>query len=248
MSAAARPPKAPRPGAVTAEADEGGITAPAEDYLKAIYEIERGGDAAATNDIASRLAIAPASVSGMVRRLSEQGLLEYERYRGVRLTDAGRRAALRTIRRHRVIEAYLAKALGYAWDAVHAEAERLEHAASEELVDRMAAAIGEPMTDPHGAPIPRRDGTIDETRHDSLADLQPGERARVVRVMDENAEMLRYLDELGLRPGVPVALVGRAPFDGPIAVRVGRTERQIGAPLAAKVMVTREHEADEAAG
>jgi len=151
------PPRAP----VEPQVDD--LTAPVEDYLKAIYEIELSDAAAATNDIAHRLNIAPASVSGMVRRLAEQGLLAYERYRGVRLTDTGRKAALRTIRRHRVIEAYLVKALGYPWDRVHPEAERLEHAASEELIDRMAAAIGEPLTDPHGAPIPTRDGVIDET-------------------------------------------------------------------------------------
>ena len=117
----------------------GDYTAPVEDYLKVIYEIERRGNAAATNDIAQQLSIAPASVSGMVRRLADQGLLEHERYRGVRLTESGRRVALRTIRRHRVIEAYLMHALGYAWDRVHDEAERLEHAASDELIDRMAS-------------------------------------------------------------------------------------------------------------
>jgi DtxR family Mn-dependent transcriptional regulator len=155
----------------------------------------------------------------------------------VRLTPAGRRAALRTIRRHRIIEAYLAKALGYAWDRVHEEAERLEHAASDELIDRMAAAIGEPATDPHGAPIPSRDGTIDERRHASLAELGAGVRARVVRVGDESGEMLRYLDSLGIRPGVAVTLAERAPFGGPITVRVGRASRQIGVELARRVMV-----------
>ena len=132
------------------------LTAPAEDYLKAIYAIGKGSGPAATNEIAQRLAIAPASVSGMVRRLANQGLLAYERYHGVKLTESGRRAALRTLRRHRVIEAYLSQALGYPWDRVHDEAERLEHAASDELVDRMAATIGEPEVDPHGAPIPTR--------------------------------------------------------------------------------------------
>src|SRR3954469_19366044 len=132
------------------------LTAPVEDYLKAIYAIGRGTSAAATNEIAQRLAIAPASVSGMVRRLADQGLLAYERYRGVKLTESGRRAALRTLRRHRVIEAFLSQALDYPQHRVHEEAERLEHAASDELVDRMAATIGEPDVDPHGAPIPTR--------------------------------------------------------------------------------------------
>lgn len=213
------------------------LTAPVEDYLKAIYEIELSHEAAATNDIAHRLQIAPASVSGMVRRLADQGLLAYERYRGVRLTDTGRRAALRTIRRHRVIEAYLVRALGYPWDQVHAEAERLEHSASDELVDRMATAIGEPMTDPHGAPIPTREGVIDETRHNSLADLPTGRRAKVVRVGDENDELLRYLGSLGIRPGVAVTLVDRAPFEGPLTVRVGQAQHQIGHALAARILV-----------
>jgi DtxR family Mn-dependent transcriptional regulator len=213
------------------------LTAPVEDYLKAIYEIELSHEAAATNDIAHRLQIAPASVSGMVRRLADQGLLAYERYRGVRLTDTGRRAALRTIRRHRVIESYLVKALGYAWDQVHVEAERLEHSASDDLVDRMAAAIGEPMTDPHGAPIPTREGVIDETKHSSLADLPTGRRARVARVSDENDELLRYLASLGIRPGVGLTITDRAPFEGPLTLRVGQVQHQIGHGLAAKIFV-----------
>ena len=215
------------------------LTAPVEDYLKAIYEIAQSGGAAATNDIAHRLAIAPASVSGMVRRLADQGLLAYERYRGVRLTESGRLAALRTIRRHRVIESYLTHALGYAWDRVHEEAERLEHAASDELIDRMAAAIGQPLTDPHGAPIPGRDGTVDETRHASLADLAPGDRARVVRVSDEDGEMLRYLAELGIRPGVMVTLTDRAPFGGSITLRAGKRQCQVSGGLAEVVLVER---------
>ncbi len=214
-------------------------TAPVEDYLKAIYEIERATGAAATTDIAQRLAIAPASVSGMVRRLADQGLLEHERYHGVRLTEEGRRVALRTLRRHRVIEAYLARALGYPWDRVHAEAERLEHAASEELIDRMAAAIGEPSVDPHGAPIPTREGEIDERPHLALSDLQPGQDAMVVRVSDDDAPRLRYLGELGLVPGARVTVLEQAPFGGPIRLYVGDAERAIGPALAGIVLVER---------
>src|SRR4030081_3094191 len=136
------------------------LTAPAEDYLKAIYAIGKGSGPAATNEIAQRLAIAPASVSGMVRRLADQGLLAYERYHGVKLTESGRRAALRTLRRHRVIEAYLSEALGYPWDRVHREAERLEHAASDELIDRMGGAPGEPQGDPPRGPPPRAGGAV----------------------------------------------------------------------------------------
>jgi DtxR family Mn-dependent transcriptional regulator len=214
------------------------LTAPVEDYLKAIYAIGRGNGPAATNEIAQRLAIAPASVSGMVRRLAEQGLLAYERYRGVKLTDSGRRAALRTLRRHRVIEAYLAKALDYPWDRVHAEAERLEHAASDELIDRMAATIGEPEFDPHGAPIPTREGAVDETVYKSLGDLEVGASGSVVRVADEDPEMLRYLAELSIVPGKRVTVRARAPYDGPITLLVGRQELSIGPALAAQVLVS----------
>lgn len=128
-----------------------------EDYLKVIYDLESAFGVAPTNEIADRLRIAPASVSGMVQRLASQGWLTYERYRGVWLTERGRRAALRTVRRHRVIESFLVHALGYTWDEVHDEAERLEHAASDALIDRMARAMGDPAHDPHGAPIPTRD-------------------------------------------------------------------------------------------
>ena len=213
------------------------LTGPVEDYLKVIYEIERRVGAAATNDIAQRLDVAPASVSGMVRRLADQGLLAHERYKGVRLTSAGRRAALRTIRRHRVIESYLAGALGYPWDRVHAEAERLEHAASDELIDRMAAAIGEPAVDPHGAPIPTREGAVDERRLQSLAELPPGRAATIIRVSDEDPGMLRYLAEMGIVPGALVTVESRAPFGGPIVLQLGADARSIGPELAAQIRV-----------
>lgn len=213
------------------------LTGTVEDYLKAIYELERGSAAAGTNDIAQLLALTPASVTGMVKRLADQGLLAYEPYRGVKLTEAGRRAALRTLRRHRVIESYLVQVLGYSWDRVHDEAERLEHAASEELVDRMAESMGEPAVDPHGAPIPARDGTIDERDYHSLSDLGEGVTARVVRVGDDNPQMLRYLFEVGIVPSVEVTVVERAPFGGPISIRVNETELSIGPALAGHVLV-----------
>lgn len=218
------------------------LTAPVEDYLKAIYALELDTGAAATNDLALQLEIAPASVTGMVQRLAEQGLVAYERYRGVRLTAAGRRGALRTLRRHRVIEAYLVRALGFGWDSVHEEADRLEHAASDELIDRMAAAIGEPLTDPHGAPIPTREGTIAETPRRTLADAPVGSTTRVLRVGDEDPGMLRYLDSLGLRPGTRVTLTAREPFDGPLTLAVGEATCQVGSALAARVLVTHDAE------
>jgi DtxR family Mn-dependent transcriptional regulator len=169
--------------------------------------------------------------------LAEQGLLMHERYRGVRLTAKGRRSALRTLRRHRVIEAYLVQALGYGWDEVHPEAERLEHAATDDLVDRMAMAIGEPTVDPHGAPIPSRAGAVEEARYRSLADLPVGAIADMMRVADEDPMLLRYLADLSLTPGCTVRVVERAPYGGPITIEMKRQRRLIGPALAERVLV-----------
>jgi DtxR family Mn-dependent transcriptional regulator len=216
------------------------LTAPVEDYLKAIYELEAVGGTAGTNEIAAALQVAAPSVSGMLRRLAAQGLVTHEPYKGVQLTREGRRAALRTIRRHRVIESYLTQALGYPWDQVHDEAERLEHAASDELIDRMAAAIGEPDTDPHGAPIPSRDGTLTaEPELRTLAELADGATARIARVGDRDGERLRYLATLGITIGTRVEIVSREPYDGPISLRVGDRRRSIGPELAKHILVTK---------
>ena len=217
------------------------LTGPVEDYLKAIYDLERDAHPAATNDIAERLAISPASVSGMMRRLAEQGLITHEPYRGARLTTEGRRAALRTLRRHRILECYLTEVLGYPWDRVHDEAERLEHAASEELIERMADALGNPLHDPHGAPIPSREGVVEETTRRTLSEVGAGENVRVRMVMDDDGDRLRYLAELGIRPGSIIRLLDRAPFDGPITLWVGDgaggVTRAVGPALAAQVFV-----------
>jgi DtxR family transcriptional regulator, Mn-dependent transcriptional regulator len=214
------------------------LTAPVEDYLKSIYELEAAGGPAGTNEIAAVLGIAAPSVSGMLRRLARQHLVTHEPYKGVQLTREGRRAALRTIRRHRVIEAYLMQALGYPWDLVHDEAERLEHSASDELIDRMAAAIGEPDTDPHGAPIPTREGTLTaEPTLSTLAELGEGDPARIARVSDRDGERLRYLATLGITIGKEVEVVSREPYAGPIAVRIGTRRRIIGPELARDILV-----------
>jgi DtxR family Mn-dependent transcriptional regulator len=226
-----------RPGNVQPASGDGRVSAPVEDYLKAIYDLAGREGTASTNDVATRLGVAPASVTGMIRRLSDQGLLEYERYRGVRLSESGRLVALRTIRRHRIIESYLTEVLGYAWDRVHDEAERLEHAASDELVERMATALGNPTSDPHGAPIPTADGRVDERRHQTLAELEVGERARMVRVSDKNPGLLRYLAEIDLTPGAEVQVLARAPFDGPLTLAVGGAEPVVGQGLAEQVLV-----------
>lgn len=213
------------------------LTEPVEDYLKAIYTLETRFGAAATSDVAEALDVAPASVTGMIRRLATQGFLDHVPYRGVQLTDLGRRAALRTIRRHRILETYLTRVLGYPWDRVHDEAERLEHAASDDLIERMAMALGNPTADPHGAPIPTVDGLVDERTLRSLADLEIGESARMVQVSDKDPSLLRYLTEIALQPGVEITLMARAPFDGPITLRVGDAEPVVGPKLAAQVLV-----------
>ena len=217
------------------------LTGPVEDYLKAIYDLELVGAPASTNDIAVRLAISPASVSGMVRRLADQGLITHEPYRGVRLTGQGRSAALRTLRRHRILECYLTEVLGYPWDRVHDEAERLEHSASEELIERMAAALGNPVHDPHGAPIPTREGAVESAILRPLAAVAAGERVQVRMVNDGDGERLRYLAELGIRPGAVLRILDKAPFDGPITMWVddsgGGASRAIGVALAGEVYV-----------
>jgi DtxR family Mn-dependent transcriptional regulator len=210
-----------------------------EDYLKAIYKASRGDGAATTSAVADALAVSAASVSGMLRRLSERGLVAYEPYYGARLTEAGRAAALGTIRRHRILESFLVEVLGYSWDSVHDEAERLEHAASEELVDRMAAALGDPEEDPHGAPIPGTGTDFRERQWPGLGELAAGESAVVRRVADESPEALRHLAELELRPGARVTVLDRAPLEGPLTVRIGAAERVLGRALCDLVRVQR---------
>lgn len=177
-----------------------------EDYLKAIYGISERGDAASTSAIADSLEVQPASVTGMVKRLAESGLLEHVPYRGVRLTATGSREALRILRRHRIIETYLCQRLGYRWDDVHDEAERLEHAVSEELIERMAAALQFPSHDPHGAPIPTRHGEIEATDFSTLAEAEDGDAVQIRAVQDEDPERLRAMEAKGLIPGARVGV------------------------------------------
>ncbi len=208
-----------------------------EDYLKAIFELGRDEGSAVTTEVAARLGVATASVSAMVRRLTGQGLVSHERYGSLRLTKKGKTAALQLVRRHRVIEAYLVTALGYAWDEVHSEAERLEHAASPQLINRMAAAIGEPQVDPHGAPIPTAHGKLEEPKYRTLGDLAPGEKAKIVRVEDEDPELLRYLASLRFVPGATVSCLKREPYEGPLTIRVGSKTHMVGPPVAARIFV-----------
>ena len=220
---------------MTADTKREPLTRSVEDYLKAIYELETAGAGAQTSAIAAALEIAPPSVSGMLRRLSDAGMLRRVPYRGVHLTPKGRRSALRMLRRHRVIETYLASKLGYGWDSVHDEAERLEHAVSDELIERMAMALGNPRHDPHGAPIPSRDGDVEEQQLVPLTEVPVGHSAELRLVSDRDGERLRYLGALGLKPGVMFEVVGRQPFRGPVTIRIhGRIPREeiIGRELA----------------
>ena len=207
------------------------LTRSVEDYLKAIYRLTPEGRTAGTSEIANLLELAPASVSGMVKRLSEHGLLEHVPYKGVQLTEEGRRAALRTIRRHRLIEAYLVAFLGYTWDTVHDEAERLEHAVSDQLVERMASVLGHPSVDPHGDPIPDVDGAIHEPASTPLSELPEGIPVELRRVDESDPERLRYIASIGLQPGARVLVVDRQPFDGPITLEVEGQSHVIGHEL-----------------
>jgi DtxR family Mn-dependent transcriptional regulator len=205
---------------MSAEAKTTGYSRSTEDYLKAIYELETRGSPVQTSAIAEALEIAPPSVSGMVKRLSESDLVEHVPYRGVRLTDSGRRAALRMVRRHRIVETYLTQKLGYDWDSVHDEAERLEHAVSDELIERMAMALGNPQYDPHGAPIPTKNGAIEEQDLLPLSDVPVGSMAELRMVSDRDPDLLRYIASLGLKVGVAFEVIGRQPFKGPVTIRL----------------------------
>ena len=174
----------------------------------------------------------------MVKRLAEQRLVSHEPYYGVRLTGAGELAALRIIRRHRVLELFLQEVLGYEWDRVHDEAERLEHAASDELIERLATLLGDPARDPHGAAIPSPDGEIDRVPYPCLAEVAVGNAVRVLEVTTGDAEHLRYLGSLELYPGAQVEVTSKAPFDGPLSLTVNGVAHVLDFGMAAKIRVT----------
>jgi len=209
-----------------------------EDYAKAIYALEqRLTEPVSTNALAERLGVTPASASGMVKRLGELGLVTHVRYRGVSLTEAGRRVALEVIRHHRLLELYLVQDLGVPWDRVHQEAEVLEHVLSEELEELIAAKLGHPTHDPHGDPIPTADLTIVEPPTESLESLPAGACGTFVRVSDSDPEMLRYLADRGIAPGEAFEVVDRQPFGGPLFVMFGAREHALGGDLARAMRV-----------
>jgi DtxR family Mn-dependent transcriptional regulator len=209
-----------------------------EDYLKTIYKLQWGHEELVTTSaIAERLGLSAAAVTGMVKKLAELGLVRHTRYHGVELTPAGLKVALEVIRHHRLIELYLIEALGLSWDQVHDEAEKLEHVLSEEVEERIAQALGWPTRDPHGGTIPTKDGVVDDTLLELLSELGPGACVVVRQVSDRDAEMLRYLGGLGLKPGAAVNVMDRAPFNGPLRIRVGADEHVLGRELASRVRV-----------
>jgi DtxR family Mn-dependent transcriptional regulator len=203
-----------------------------ENYAKAIYALARRGDGTVTtNALAERVGVSAGSVSSMVKKLAERGLVEHEPYRAVQLTAEGRRVALSVLRHHRLLELYLAEHLDVPWDRVHEEAEALEHVISEDLAARIAAKLGHPTHDPHGDPIPDAALVIDEGHTRSLAEMDIGERGRFVRVSDTDPEMLRYLDGRGIALGDELEVVAREPFDGPLTVRFGSEDHVLGGGL-----------------
>jgi DtxR family Mn-dependent transcriptional regulator len=204
-----------------------------EDYSKAIFSLQsRNDEPVATNALAERLGVTAGSVSAMLKKLDELGLITHVPYRGVRLTDAGRRIALEVIRHHRLLESYLADVLGMPWDRIHAEAEVLEHVLSEDLEELIAAKLGHPTVDPHGDPIPTAELELEERPTDSMESLQPGDEGVFVRISDSDPEMLRYLAERGISPGESFAVRDRQPFGGPLFVMFGEREHAIGGRLA----------------
>lgn len=209
-----------------------------EDYAKAIHALaQRDRGPVSTSALAERLGVSPGSVTAMLKRMGEMGLVEHEPYHGVRLSESGERVALEVIRHHRLLESYLADALGMPWDRVHDEAEVLEHYISEDLEERLADALGDPEVDPHGDPIPDRELAVDEGGGLPLAGLEAGDRGTFTRVSDSDPEMLRYLAERGIRPGAELEVRERQPFGGPLTIEVEGSSHTIGGELAERMLV-----------
>ncbi len=212
------------------------ITGVMQDYLKAIYHLQQDRSSVSTSDVAKRLGVSPASATNMIKRLAERRLLAYTRYHGFVLTPAGQRIALETIRHHRLLELYLARHLGVSLDQVDKEADRLEHALSDEVEARIAATLGDPVRDPHGDPIPSKNGTVRAVRYPNLTELPPGEVGVVDHVSDRLPEVLQRLVSLGILPDVTVRVLARLPGDR-LRVSVGGKERAVPRDLAEAVHV-----------
>src|SRR6478609_9138033 len=215
------------------------ISPAVEDYCKAIYNLQERGEGCAvtTNALAERLGVTPASASAMAKRLDRMGLVSHVRYRGVQLTPTGSAIALEVIRHHRLLEAYLSESLGVPWDRVHDEAEVLEHVLSEELEELIAAKLGNPTHDPHGDPIPTREGLMPDEPTVSMQALGAGDCGRFVRISDSDPEMLRYLAARGIAPGDDFEVIEKQPFDGPVFARFAGEVHVLGGSLARAMRV-----------
>jgi DtxR family Mn-dependent transcriptional regulator len=211
-----------------------------EDYIKGIYKARLETDEVTTQDLAARVGVTAPAVSKMLKRLTELRLAEHTPYQGVRLTPAGEKMALEIIRHHRLLELYLVQALGYGWDEVHAEAERLEHHISEEFEERIDALLGHPVSCPHGDPIPTRDGVVPPVSRHTLAQQQAPAALTIRRVRDEDAELLRHLKKLGLLPGTAIEFVEQEPFGGAFVVRVGGQQVRVAPQAADKIFVEKD--------
>lgn len=212
------------------------ISPAVEDYLKTIYVLQQELPAVTTTAIAERLEFAAPSVTNMLKKLADLHLVHYTPYQGVALTAAGEKIALEVIRHHRLLELYLIEALGYSWDQVHDEADRLEHVISEQFEERIDIALGRPTLDPHGDPIPGKDGSLPPAEETRLVDMEVGQSAVIARVAG-GADVLRYVGSLGLLPQTTVHVLDKAPFNGPLTIQVGETERALGRELAGYIFV-----------
>ena len=208
-----------------------------QDYLKEIYKLEEENGRATTSAIADRMGVAASSATAVLKRLTALGLVRHERYRGAVLTPVGKKVAIEVIRHHRLLEQYLAQTLGLEIDAVHAEADRLEHALSEDVEARIDASLGFPTHDPHGDPIPDANLRLTPSKLRQLASLEPGEEATIRRIPDESG-LLRYLTDLRLMPGTRVKMFARAPFGGPVTIQVGRARHAISEEVALRIGVS----------
>jgi DtxR family Mn-dependent transcriptional regulator len=213
-----------------------------QDTLKYIYLLRRRTGNATNQALAEKLNVKPATVTKKLKHLARLGFVIYEPYHGVGLTDSGRKVALEVIRHHRLLELYLFRKLGFAWDKVHDEAESLEHVISEKVEQRIAEDLGDVRTDPHGQPVPTEDGQIYEEDSDILSNYSVGDRLRIIEVMDDNSDALRYIGSLGILPGVSVEILYKAPFEGPIKVKVDSNVREITPTLAGMIYATKRRE------
>jgi DtxR family transcriptional regulator, Mn-dependent transcriptional regulator len=215
------------------------LTISIQDYLKNIYELTESGESASTNALAAKLNIKPASVTGMMQKLAsaKPALVEYQKHQGVTLTREGRKAALEVIRHHRLLEAWLVQTLGYSWDEVHEEAERLEHVISEDFERRIAAAMGHPLRDPHGELIPTADLKMPLDDSTPLSALRPNQTGTVQSVKAADTHLLRHLESLGIVPGAEIEVKKYSPFDHNLTVRVGRRTTVVGLNITSKIFI-----------